>query len=145
MKHKIKKYLIIGAACLSLVTLGGCYSSANSVLDTKASQVQVRSYQSRAFDTTDKNRTIRSVVATLQDLDFVISKADEAVGTVTATKYSRNTPLQMTVDVRPRNQNQLVVRANAQYVIKPVEDPIAYQDFCNALSKAIFLDAYEIT
>lgn len=145
MKQKIKKYLVIGGACLALLTVVGCYSSANSVLDTKASQVQVRSYQSRAFDTTDKNRTIRSVVATLQDLDFVISKADEAVGTVTATKYSRNTPLQMTVTVRPRNKTQLVVRANAQYGIKPVEDPMAYQDFFSSLSKAMFLDAHEVT
>lgn len=145
MRQKIYKYFAIGIVTLGSLTLGGCYSSTNSVLDTKASQVQVRSYQSRAFDTNDKNQTIRSVVATLQDLDFVISKADEAVGTVTATKFSRNIPLQMTVTVRPRNSNQMVVRANAQYGINPVENPIAYQDFFSSLSKAMFLDAHEIT
>ena len=142
---KISKYISISCVLVALLGLAGCYSNANSVLDAKASQVQVRSYQSRAFDTTDKTATIRSVMATLQDLDFVINKADETIGTVTATKYSRNLPLSMTVTVRPRGSNQMVVRANAQYGIQPVENPLAYQDFFSSLSKAMFLDAHEIT
>lgn len=128
------------------VLLGGCYSNANSVLDnnSKQSQVERRSYQSRAFDTTNRNQTIRTVIATLQDLDFVIDKADDALGTVSGTKFTHNTPLKMTVTVRPRGKTQMLVRANAQYGLKPVEDPKAYQDFFISLSKSMFLEAHEV-
>lgn len=129
-----------------IASLSGCYSNANSVLDNNSekSQVQVRSYQSRAFDTVDKTQTMRTVIATLQDLDFVIDKADDTLSTVSATKYTHNTPLKLSVSIRPRGKNQLVVRANAQYGIKPVEDPKAYQDFFGSLAKAMFLEAQEV-
>lgn len=134
------------AVCLLIpLSLTGCYSNANSVLDNnETTQLQKRNYQSRAFDTTNKNQTVRTVIATLQDLDFVIDKADDTLGTVSATKFTRNVPLKMTVSVRPRGKKQLVVRANAQYGIRPVEDPRAYQDFFTSLSKAMFLEAHEV-
>lgn len=142
MKSKIIKLMI---SCAMVASLTGCYSNANSVLDNSSkSQVQMRSYQSRAFDTTNKNQTMRTIIATLQDLDFVINKADDSLGTVSATKFTRNNELKMTVSVRPRGTNQLVVRANAQFGIKPVEDPKAYQDFFTSLSKAMFLEAQEV-
>lgn len=129
-----------------LLCLTGCYSNVNSVLDNKnATQLQQRTYQSRVFDTTNKNKTLRTVIATLQDLDFVINKADEALGAISATKFTHNIPLKMTVTVRARGKNQLVVRANAQYGLRPVEDPKAYQDFFTALSKSMFLEAQEVT
>jgi hypothetical protein len=42
--------------------------------------------KSRDFDTTDKKKTLRTVIATMQDLDFVIEKADETLGTISGTK-----------------------------------------------------------
>jgi hypothetical protein len=42
--------------------------------------------QTREYDTLDKNMTLRSVVATLQDPGFTISNADGGIGTVTATR-----------------------------------------------------------
>jgi hypothetical protein len=140
----IKKY-IMPTTCVALLFLSGCYSNANSVLDSSAkSQLQLRSYQSRAFDTTNKTKTLRTVIATLQDLDFVIDKADDTLGTISATKYTNNRALKMTVTVRPRGKSQLIVRANAQYGIYPVEDPKSYQDFFSSLSKSMFLDAQEV-
>ena len=50
----------------------------------------------------------------------------------------------MTVTVRPRGEKQLLVRANAQFGITSVEDPATYQDFFNALGKAIFLTAQQV-
>jgi hypothetical protein len=50
----------------------------------------------------------------------------------------------MTVSVRPRGETQLIVRANAQYNITAVEDPEPYQQFFDALSKAIFLTAQQV-
>lgn len=138
------KYKISLILCAS-ICLTGCYSNANSVLDNnKNTQLQTRNYQSRAFDTTNKNQTLRTVIATLQDLEFVIDKADATLGTVTATKYTHNTPLKITVSVRPRGNAQLIVRANAQYGIYPVEDPKTYQDFFSSISKSMFLQAHEV-
>jgi hypothetical protein len=136
----------IACAIALLLLLSGCYSNSGSVLDSHndKTQLQVRSYQSRAFDTTNKNKTLRTVIATLQDLDFVIDKADDTLGTVSATKFTHNRQLKMTVSVRPRGNKQLVVRANAQYGIRAVEDPKAYQDFFSSLSKAMFLEAQEV-
>jgi len=50
--------------------------------------------------------------------------------------------LEMTVSVRPRSTDQLIVRANAQYALKAVEDEGPYQDFFAALSKSLFLEAH---
>jgi hypothetical protein len=82
-------------------------------------------------------------MATLQDLGFVIDEADETLGTVSATKLERY-KLRMTITVRPYGQEQLVVRASAQYNLKAVEDPEPYQQFFNAFEKAMFLTAHQI-
>ena len=50
----------------------------------------------------------------------------------------------MTVSVRPRGESQLLVRANAQFRLKAVEDPKPYQDFFAALSKSMFLEAHQV-
>jgi hypothetical protein len=50
----------------------------------------------------------------------------------------------MTVTVRPRNDEQTLVRANAQYNLKAIEDPQVYQDFFAALSKSLFLAAHAV-
>lgn len=138
------KYIKASAGLVAVSLLVGCYSNTDSVLDTKSSQVATRSYQSRAFDTSDRNRAMRAVIATLQDLDFVLDKADDSLGTVSATKFTANQPLKMTVSIRPRGSDQIQVRANAQYNVRAVEDPKAYQDFFTSLSKSLFLDAQEI-
>jgi len=123
--------------------LFSCAPSTDQVLATKESQVKLRAMQSRVFDTTDKEKMLRTVIATLQDLGFVVDKADATLGTVSATKLDRYA-LRMTVSVRPRGQSQLIVRANAQYNIYPVEDPKPYQQFFDALSKAMFLTAHQV-
>ena len=55
-----------------------------SNISTKKAQPR----QTRAFDTTDENKTLRAIIATLQDFSFVINKADEALGTITARRYA---------------------------------------------------------
>jgi len=120
----------------------GCATTQQQLLDSEASQVQLRSIQTRAFDTTDKEKTLRTVMATLQDLGFVLDKADATLGTVSATKL-KGYVLRMTVTVRPRGTTQLLVRANAQYNVQPVTDPEPYQQFFAALEKAMFLTAHQ--
>lgn len=121
----------------------GCASTQQRLLDSDQSQLKLRSIQTKGFDTPDKEKTLRAVIATLQDLEFVIDKADLAVGVVSATKLS-GYMLKMSVTVSPRGETQMIVRANAQYNITPVTDPEPYQQFFAALSKSMFLAAHDI-
>jgi hypothetical protein len=135
----------IWLAGLALVsTLCACQTnSRDQALATTAPQVQLRQIQSRAFDTTDQERALRTVMATLQDLGFVLDEADALLGTVSATKLS-GYQLRMTVTVRPNGQTRMIVRANAQYNTTAVEDPEPYQQFFAALERAMFLTAQQV-
>jgi hypothetical protein len=132
-------------SALLISTLLGCESIDPRILDTTTSQSQlgVRQVQTRVFDTSDKERTLRSVIATLQDLNFVIDKADLSLGTVSATKLD-GYALRMTVSVRGRGEGQMVVRANAQLNTNPITDPAPYQAFFMALERAMFLGAHSV-
>jgi len=124
---------------LVLVELTGCAANySKQQILAAGSQVQVRSYQTRTYDTNDKIRVLRSVMSTLQDLGFVIDKADDVIGIVSATKLDRYN-LSMSISVRPSGQ-QMIVRANAQYNLTAVEEPGPYQDFFTSLDKGLFLD-----
>ena len=133
----------VGLYCLCVCAVPACQSSKAELLKADASAVKLRSIQTRAFDTTDKTATLRTAMATLQDLGFVIDSADDVIGTVSATKLDRYA-LRMTVTVRPRGTTQLLVRANAQFGLRAVEDPQPYQQFFDALGKAMFLAAQEV-
>jgi hypothetical protein len=139
------KKLVISAFILfiALITLLSCAPSTKQVLATSESQVKLRAIQTRAFDTTDDKMMLRTIIATLQDLGFIIDKADDVLGTVSGTKLDRYA-LRMTVSGRPRGSTQLLVRANAQYEIYAVEDPEPYQQFFESLSKALFLTAHQV-
>lgn len=138
-----KKQILFLSLLIVLFMLIACAPSTKQVLATKESQVKLRSIQTRAFDTTDRDKMLRTVIATLQDLGFIVDKADNVLGAVSGTKLEMYT-LRMTVSVRPRGESQLLVRANAQYNITAVEDPEPYQQFFDALSKAIFLTAHQV-
>jgi hypothetical protein len=128
---------------LALVVTGCGPSSRDQALATSASSVQLRSFQSRAFDTVDRERTLRTVIATLQDLGFVVDSADATLGTVSGTKLD-GYALRMTVSIRPRGDSQTLIRASAQYNVTPVEDPLPYQQFFAALEKSMFLAAHQV-
>jgi hypothetical protein len=125
------------------ILVTGCSNSKRKLLASNQSQVELRNIQTRAFDTTNKNKTLRTVIATLQDLGFVVDRADEVLGTVSGTKLD-GYRLRITVSVRPRGDTQLLIRANAQYNLSTVEEPIIYQDFFTSLSKAMFLSAHSV-
>ena len=127
-----------------VISISGCATTAGKAFETNESQVKLRSIQTRAFDTTDKKKMMQTVISTMQDLDFVIDKADLILGSVTGSKFIRQAVVTMTVTVRPRGEKQLLVRANAQYGINSVEDPGTYQDFFTSLEKAIFLTAQAV-
>ncbi len=134
-----------------LLLVTACATTQDHLLDMNTSQVQLRSIQSRAFDTTDKEKTMRAIIATLQDLGFMLDRADYTLGVVTASKARADTmqmqvyaTLRITVTVRPRGEKQLLVRASAEYQRSPVTDPKPYQNFFNSLEKAMFLEAHQV-
>ena len=145
------KILMLGAALLGAALLAGCVTNpALAVFENTGSQVQLRSFQTRAFDTTDREKTLRTVIATMQDLGFVIDKADATLGSVSGTKLA-NYELRMTVTVRAHGTTQLLVRANAQFAdprrnvpAVAIENPEPYRDFFAALAKSLFLEAQEV-
>jgi hypothetical protein len=121
----------------------GCISSKKQLLAADEQPLKIRAIQTRAFDTTDQDRTLRTVIATMQDLEFVIQRADADLGAVSGTKLDGYL-MRLTVTVRPRGSTQLLVRANAQFGLKAVEDPKPYQNFFAALAKSMFLTAHEV-
>ena len=125
-----------------LLALAGC-AAPTGVITAGGSQVALRQMQTRDYETPDKRGMLRSVVATLQDLGFVIDKADYELATITATKL-QDYEIRMTVTVRERNGDRLAVRANARFNEKPIEDPKAYQDFFTTLDKATFLTLHDV-
>ncbi len=135
-------YRVIGAAIL--VVLAACQTdSKQQILLTDKSQVALRAVQTRAFDTSNGNLTLRTVIATMQDLGFVVDKADHLLGTISATKLDGYV-MRMTVTVRPRGDKQTMVRASAQYNLVAVSDAKPYQQFFAALEKAMFLTAHKV-
>lgn len=126
-----------------VVSLSASCASQNAAITEGGSQVAVRQIQTREYDTLDKRDTLRSILATLQDLGFVIDKADYELATITATKL-QDYKIRMTVTVRERDPERLAVRANARFNERPIEDPRAYQDFFAALDKAMFLTLHEV-
>jgi hypothetical protein len=128
---------------LAVLTATGCASSPQAAIFETKSAVQQRSYQTRAFDTTDTKQVLRTAIATLQDLGFVMDKADLALGSVSATKLD-NYELRVTVTARPRGNTQTLVRASAAYRGGTITNPVTYQDFFIALEKSMFLTAQQV-
>lgn len=125
-----------------LFALAGC-AAPTAAITAGGSQVEMRQMQTREYETLDKRGALRSIVATLQDLGFVIDKADYDLATISATKLQKY-EIRMTVTVRERAGERLAVRANARFNEKPIEDPKSYQDFFATLDKAMFLTLHEV-
>jgi len=141
---KIKKTNLLLLILILCLTMSGCVTTTHKAFRTDESQVELRSIQTRAFDMTDKKKMMQTVISTMQDLDFVIDKADVILGSVTGTKFFKAAHITMSVTVRPRGKSQLLVRINAQHGINAVKDAETYQDFFTILGKSLFLTAHEV-
>ena len=139
----MKNKLLVTAFAFTLIGLNGCQTNSAKQAMSSGSQVEIRSYQTKEYsiedkETFDKKVMMRAVIATLQDLGFVVEKADEMVGLVSARKLDGGIlDMSVTVSEKP---SKVVVRANAQYGLNAVEDAEPYQDFFTSLDKGLFLE-----
>ncbi|HMS85468.1 MAG TPA: hypothetical protein PKD12_17635 [Nitrospira sp.] len=58
--------------------------------------------------------------------------------------YHRSDLVRITVTVRDRNDSQLRVRVNAQFYLRPVEDPVPYRQFFRTLEQTVFLEGHSV-
>ena len=128
---------------LGLLSLAGCATTTPTNIAGGGTQLETRQIQTREYDTLDKAMTMRSVIATLQDLGFTIDQADAELGTVTATRLHEYT-MRMTVTVVQKEAERISVRANARIGENAVTDAATYQDFFVVLDKAMFLTLHKV-
>lgn len=133
--------MVVGA---TLAMLCGCVppQPGPELLAPTEAQMKIRSAQTRTFDVKDRQVALRSVIAALQDLGFIIERANEALGLVSAARFAEPNyydTLGVTVTVRPQADGRMMIRANAIYNNKPIEDPKVYQNFFATLERSLFV------
>lgn len=135
----------------------------------KQTQLQVREYQTRAFDTKNVKMVMKVVLNVLQDEGFIVKNADSDLGFISATKetdlgggpalvwggtdvgesrYRKTAVVETTVNISEFGE-QTKVRANfvkkildntgATMDVDAVTDPKFYQDFFSKVDKGLFL------
>ncbi len=141
MKRRVAWGVIVGA--MSAMVYGCIPPQADQeLLAPTEAQMKIRSVQTRTFDMKDRQVAMRAVIAALQDLGFIIERANEALGLVTAARFAEPNyydVLGVTVTVRPQPDDRMMIRANAIYNNKPIEDPKVYQNFFATLERSIFV------
>ncbi len=141
MKRRAVWGMIVGA---TVATLYGCVppQPAPDLLAPTEAQMKIRSVQTRTFDVKERQVAMRAVIAALQDLGFIIERANESLGLVTAARFAEPNyydVLGVTVTVRPQADARMMIRANAIYNNKPIEDPKVYQNFFATLERSLFV------
>ncbi|MBX3349976.1 MAG: hypothetical protein KF747_14715 [Nitrospira sp.] len=131
-------------AVVGLVLIEGCAAPQPSpdLLAPTEAQMKIRSLQTRSFDLKDRQLAMRGVIAALQDLGFIIERANESLGLVTAARFAEPNfydVVGVTVTVRSETESRMMIRANAIYNNKPIEDPKVYQNFFATLERALFV------
>jgi hypothetical protein len=105
-------------------------------------QMKMRSFQTRTFDVRDRQLAMRGVIAALQDLGFIIERANESLGLVTAARFAEPSyydVVGITVTVRQEAEGRMMIRANAIHNNKPIEEPKVYQNFFATLERSLFV------
>lgn len=127
-----------------LVLIQGCAAPqpGPDLLTPTEAQMKIRSLQTRSFDIEDRQLAMRGVIAALQDLGFIIERANESLGLVTAARFAEPNfydVIGLTVTVRSEADARMTIRANAIYNNKPIEDPKVYQNFFATLERSLFV------
>ena len=147
MRSRAARALVRALLCAAL--LAGCANPPEeppNLLAPTDEQMQLRNMQTRNFDVTDRAQAMRAVIAALQDLGFIIERANEPLGLVTAARFAEPdyySVIGITVTVRRANATQMQIRANAIYNNEPVTDPETYRNFFATLERSLFIGRNE--
>ncbi|MEI7711693.1 MAG: hypothetical protein WCI94_09690 [Rhodospirillales bacterium] len=136
--------LRIFSLLLPVAFLAGCQlDSRQQVLATVNTQAAQRAISTRVFDTGDRTKVFQATISTLQDLGFIVERADNILGTVSATRTGADL-VRFTVSLRPMGAARTVVRASGQLNQHELSDPAPFQRFFDSLSQSLFLQANNI-
>ena len=132
------------AITAGLLSAHGCTAPqpTQDLLAPTEAQMKMRSFQTRTFDVKDRQLAMRAVIAALQDLGFIIERANESLGLVTAARFAEPNyydVVGITVTVRQEAEARMMIRANAIHNNKPIEDPKVYQNFFATLERSLFV------
>ncbi len=106
-------------------------------------QMKIRNLQTRTFDIADRKVAMRGVISALQDLGFIIERANEPLGLVTAARFAEPRyydVVGVTVTVRSANATQTTIRVNAIFNNQPITDPAVYRNFFATLERSFFIE-----
>jgi hypothetical protein len=137
--------LIVLAILIALVS-NGCASpppEPQELLAPTEEQMKIRNLQTRTFDIADRKVAMRGVIAALQDLGFIIERANEPLGLVTAARFAEPRyydVVGVTVTVRSTSDTQTTIRANAIFNNQPITDPAVYRNFFSTLERSFFIE-----
>jgi hypothetical protein len=138
------RWLVILALAAGAIGGQGCASPTPEpeLLSPSEEQMKLRNIQTRTFDVKSRKQAMHGVIAALQDLGFIIERANEPLGVVTAAQFAEPRyydVMGITVTVRPQPGGKMLVRANAIYNNAPVTDPKVYQNFFATLERSLFI------
>ena len=105
-------------------------------------QMKIRNLQTRTFDVADRKVAMRGVISALQDLGFIIERANQPLGLVTAARFAEPRyydVVGVTVTVRSANAAQTTIRVNAIFNNQPITDPVVYRNFFATLERSFFI------
>lgn len=152
---------------LTALVVAGCFS--DSPPPPQPSQMEMRSFQTREYDTNDTKLVLKAVLNTLQDMGFIVNTADPNIGLLTASKWtnvehtkkeikeakkkefalSKSIVLDCTANISEFGKKQSRVRVNFQQRVldangatmqaSPITDAKFYQTFFSQVDKGIFL------
>jgi len=139
--------LVVAAALVValLSGVGGCASPPPEPVNLLApteEQMKIRNLQTRVFDVSDRRAAIRGVIQALQDLGFIIERANEPLGIVTAARFAEPNfydVVGVTVTIRASSETQMTIRVNAIFNNQPITDPEVYRNFFATLERSFFI------
>ena len=131
----------------ALLWLAACATtppeSEQGLLAPSEEQTKLRNMQTRTFEVASREEALRGIIAALQDLGFIIERANEPLGLVTASRFAEPNfydVLSVTVTARAQAAGGMLIRANAIYNNEPVTDPEVYRNFFTTLERSMFID-----
>jgi hypothetical protein len=142
MRSRSVRHLVLSTVLLLASACSSPPEPPTNLLGPDAGQGANRAMQTRSFDVKDRKMAMRGVIAALQDLGFIIERANEPLGLVTAARFAEpkwSDVVGVTVTVRPQAGGKMEIRANAIYNNQPISDPKVYQNFFATLERSLFV------